>query len=103
MTGIRDRNIGNSPLGSGRGLKRRDSITAVESPTSNVLKKQGADYLVEIDGKTLSLYGQGALKHMLTVIQNCNLLLTSVFIVPLYKISFAYLNNYTGFPIGSRL
>lgn len=34
------------------------------SPTP--LKRQGTDYLVEIDGKILSIYGQ-AMKHTLTV------------------------------------
>jgi len=34
---------------------------------SSSLKKQGTDYLVEIDGKALSIYGQGALKHTLMV------------------------------------
>ena len=43
-------------------------MSTIASPIPETVKKQGADYLIEIDGKTLSLYGQGALKHFLTVL-----------------------------------
>lgn len=61
-------------------MRRCDSAAALPSLMSTcessqhqqlqqtgTLKKQGADYLVEIDEKILSIYGQGALKHALMV------------------------------------
>jgi hypothetical protein len=48
------------------GLSPSDSSVPGTNNSSS-LKKQGTDYLVEIDGKVLSIYGQGALKHTLTV------------------------------------
>lgn len=61
MTGTRGRDVPKS-------LKRVNSLSTIASPIPETVKKQGGDYLIEIDGKTLSLYGQGALKHFLTVI-----------------------------------
>ena len=56
---------------TGRQLRRSDSNlsqTAIAAANAAVgMKKQGVDYLVEIDGKTLNVYGQGALKFTLMV------------------------------------
>jgi len=63
MTGIREKD----PVPPGKPLKRVNSLSTIGSVIRETVKKQGSDYLMEVDGKTLSLYGQGALKHFLTV------------------------------------
>jgi hypothetical protein len=47
--------------------------------SSTPLKRQGNDYLCEIDGKILSIYGHGALKHTLTVRQFLKLTLFHIY------------------------
>ncbi|CAG7830352.1 unnamed protein product, partial [Allacma fusca] len=56
QTSVRD---GPKNLNTGRTLKRCDSaVSDVSSSMASAIKKQGADYLVEIDGKILNVYGQ---------------------------------------------
>lgn len=79
-SGVNRLNGGGGDVRGNKQLRRCDSAIALtgtwssENNGSNLstspMKRQGTDYLVECGNGVLSIYGQGALRHALTVFFN---------------------------------